>query len=117
MGLTIDLTDKKAPPSKYDKHLTASQGQAAITVVKSKDGGEKKAKTTYQPAGPTPVVAKEELCQVTFSGGRTVSPAPYESIRVDVSLTIPCAKGDIADAYKFASEWVSDRINEALQST
>lgn len=50
---------------------------------------------------------------VEVRSGLTMSPIPFESIRVDVGITIPCAVKDIDAVRDAASEWVYDGlINE-----
>lgn len=52
---------------------------------------------------------------ITVEGGRTLNLGNYESARVGVSITVPCDKDTLNDAYTFATEWVSEKINEAVE--
>jgi hypothetical protein len=51
---------------------------------------------------------------ITVEGGRTINLGNYESARIGVSVTVPCDKDTLNDAYEFATEWVSGKITEAI---
>ena len=38
----------------------------------------------------------------------------YETARVGVTITVPCSKDTLEEAYNYATEWVSAKINEAV---
>jgi len=51
---------------------------------------------------------------ITVEGGRTLNLGNYESARIGVTVTVPCDKDTLNDAYDFATEWVSQKITEAV---
>lgn len=53
-------------------------------------------------------VTEPTLLRVGF--GVTENLGDFESLRVDISLTIPCYREELEDAAKFAEEWVSSRV-------
>ena len=56
------------------------------------------------------------MAEVSVEVGRTVSPAPYESIRVSVRITRPAPDSDqmIEEAYCDAKDSVQDFMNDLL---
>jgi len=61
------------------------------------------------------VAADPSYAKVGCSGGRTLQPAPFESVRVDVWLELPCPNdpASINNAYDFVTDWVSNKLQEA----
>ncbi len=49
---------------------------------------------------------------VKVSGGMTHNLQQYEFLRLDVSVSIPCKRSRLEEAYEFASQMVSDKIGE-----
>lgn len=52
--------------------------------------------------------------QVTVSGGRTLQTQPFENVKIMVSLTMPCAPSDIDATYEFVTDWVGNKLNDAV---
>jgi hypothetical protein len=114
MGVTF--TNK---PNPYAAHLKGSAPQAQITKTAIKNVGkgvkdEQLVSSTTETFIKGPLIPPSVLCHIEVGGGQTISTAPYESARIDVRLTVPCAKDDLNDAYDWASNWVSEKIGEAV---
>lgn len=60
---------------------------------------------TYFPPGVEPAF-------VRVAAGQTYNLGNYESMRLDVSVTLPCRVEDIEDTYARASEFVADKLQE-----
>lgn len=58
-------------------------------------------------------VAKMSKVQVAL--GYTKNLGNYESLRVDVSLEMPCALGSEDAAFSTAFDWVDGKVNEVLE--
>lgn len=56
-----------------------------------------------------------EPALVRVSAGSTINLGNFESMRIDVSVTLPCRVEDIDDTYVRASEFVSDKMAEEEQ--
>lgn len=58
-----------------------------------------------------------EPARVAVSMGMTVNLGNYESVRIDVSITVPCYFEEHEEAYSYARSWVEKRtleeVNEA----
>jgi hypothetical protein len=52
---------------------------------------------------------------ITVEGGRVLNLGNYETARVGVTITVPCSKETLEDAYNYATEWVSGKIEEAVK--
>lgn len=59
----------------------------------------------------------ESYCEVGCSGGRTLQTAPFESVKIEVSLKMPCSKDDIPATWEMVSDWVGDRLAEFEKET
>ncbi len=44
--------------------------------------------------------------------GMTIATAPFESLRIDVAVTLPCLASEVEDAYVQASEYAANFLNE-----
>ena len=51
---------------------------------------------------------------IRVEGGRVMNLGNYETARVGVTITVPCTKDTLEEAYQYATEWVSNKINEAV---
>lgn len=59
-------------------------------------------------------VFETEPAVIGYSGGKTVNLGNFESIRVDVSIRLPCYVEELDDAYKWAQDWVGSRIEDEI---
>jgi hypothetical protein len=108
------LAQLTAEPAQQYK---AKPATGKITTKEHKESGDTmKVEETTMAVKPIPVgllhnvnVAGSRKFQLENYGGNK-----YESVELHVSLTIPCTKETIDDAYEFASTWVSDKI-EAVE--
>lgn len=53
---------------------------------------------------------------ITVEGGRVLNLGNYETARVGVTLTVPCTKDTLEEAYDYATNWVSEKIEEAVKA-
>ncbi len=49
---------------------------------------------------------------VRVNVGSTYSTAPYESLRLDVSVTLPCLPSEVDETFDLASDLVAERMGE-----
>jgi hypothetical protein len=101
----------------YVDHLASPQNPVKASGVK--------AVTSVEVPGKLPVTKQESmysepiplglLHNVNVSGGQTVNLGNYESAKIQVSLTVPCTKETLDDAYEFASSWVSERLEVVMK--
>lgn len=49
-------------------------------------------------------------CYVGARDGATISTAPYESVRIEVSLSMPCYAAELEETAEFVQEWVAKRL-------
>lgn len=55
----------------------------------------------------------QEPAFVRFSAGKTLSlGAPYEFLRIDVAVTLPCLPSELQETYDVAAEFVSEKLME-----
>lgn len=84
-----------------------AQGEATLGV-KPKQGGE-----TIEKSHTEPMHTDGTL--VGFKMGYTKNLGNYESVRVEVSLTLPTYTENVEHAYKVAKEWADKKLTEAVE--
>ena len=97
----------------YSAHLKTKP----ITGIKSSSKsvkGETIAESTSATETLHPGVFTNGM-SITVEGGRVINLGNYETARVGVTITVPCEKGSLDEAYQFATNWVSEKINEAVK--
>ncbi len=91
--------------------INVKEGYGKITTEKKKGGTgtEKviKIKEGEGYAGPT--------CNVGYKMGYTKNLGNFESLRIDVSVNMPCYTTEIGTVFTFCKEWVDDRMNETVE--
>lgn len=60
------------------------------------------------------IIPAHELCSLHFGGGHTINLGNFESVKINVSITMPCKKEDLEEVYEFATNWVSEKISQAV---
>lgn len=115
----IKMKDSVKPQaSVYDVHLNPAESHTEIKKIVTHKGGEKQEQLLSQDD----TVVNEAVqttghpCHVRVGGGQTISTAPYESVRIEISLSVPCEKEQIEETFEFASDWVSQKMMEATKS-
>ncbi len=51
---------------------------------------------------------------VGFKLGHTKDLGNFESLRVDISVHVPCDIDDVDEAFEASEQWVTDRMNETF---
>lgn len=96
----------------YGSHLHTKPVTADVTTSKSVKGQQ-------IAEGSKSEVAHQGVftdgTYITVEGGRTLNLGNYESAKIGVSVTIPCNKDSLDEAYEFGTKWVSDKIDEAVK--
>src|SRR5271165_6093080 len=61
--------------------------------------------------------AKEAVpfAEVSYAAGFTKGLPNYSAARVDVSLKMPCSVESIDEAYEFAEQWVTSRLEKQFE--
>jgi len=98
-------------PTNYADHL-GSPVKATVTVESNKTPVTTQQVVNKEPYGVDP---NYKGMQIEVSGGRTINLGNYESARVDICITVPCGPGTLESAYKFATEWVDQKMIETIK--
>lgn len=56
-----------------------------------------------------------EAAEVSLTRGRTINLGNYESVRLDVSIKVPCYLEEAVDAFKFARRFTAERLDEEVR--
>lgn len=90
--------------------------KTSVEVVHSKSGVSKLPEIVEQAQVSQPPMPAAALHTVAVIGGMTINLGNYESAKIQVSLSMPCTKDTLNDAYEFASTWVSEKIEQATKA-
>jgi hypothetical protein len=55
-----------------------------------------------------------EAAQVGVEASMTKNLGNYESVRLQCSLVLPCAKDEIDDTFEFAQNWVNGKMEDMI---
>lgn len=84
------------------------------TIYVSKTVGPSKG--APPPQGEEDIVAvhkfETEPATVEVDYSLTMNLGNYESARISVSVTVPCYKEEIDEAYEFAQAWAEERLSK-----
>ena len=97
----------------YTSHLQTKPVTGMVTSSKLV-GGKEVAAAYAETQTLHPGVFTNGM-SITVEGGRTLNLGNFESARVGVIMTMPCTKETLEEAYTYATEWVSAKIEEAVK--
>lgn len=84
------------------------QGKGEVKI-KNLDGSE-----TLEESIVSEVAYTDPTCNVGFRASATRNQGNYNSIKVEVSLFMPCYPQELDDTFTFIKEWVDGKMAEAL---
>lgn len=95
----------------------------AVTIKKKEGKSGKGMVTKEYPDGTVEetsgdlLVSKSDqpMAQVTFSMGHTKNLGNYESVKINVAVTLPSNTDELDTAFEFAQEWVDDKLTKVLE--
>lgn len=116
--MALKLSGKSAGPTKhvgvdYQKHLTTQPVVGMVSTSKAISGhtvAESVSESKTLHAG-----VFNDGMSIRVEGGRVINLGNFETARVGVTITVPCSKDTLDEAYAYATGWVSDRIEEAVK--
>lgn len=120
--MALKMGGGKAVPPKtgtdYTEHLGfAAQKSKPVTGIVTKEqtvSGKTIAGGTSETSTLHPGVFTNGM-SITVEGGRTLNLGNYESARIGVHITVPCDNDSLNEAYEYATNWVSEKIDEAVK--
>jgi hypothetical protein len=87
-------------------------GKATTTAVQKVEGVELPAIEKNEILSDRVFAPGEQAAFVRISVGGTYSTQPYESLRLDVSVTLPCRPHEVNATFDIASDLVAERLGE-----
>lgn len=66
--------------------------------------------TEYEDKNVEVRVFETTPAQVTAKAGTTINTGNYESIRIDIGVTLPCYPEEVPQALEFATEFISQKL-------
>lgn len=100
------------------KEPKAVSTQPKISISVTKKEAQQEPITVQAEEGVLPpVVTQSHPAIITVGAGRTVNLGNFNSARIDVQISYPCAVDDIEAGWEFAYGWVDDKINKVLKES
>lgn len=90
----------------------AVQGKATVTM-KNTDGTEEQHE---EQVGPLTLKPEDQVCQVGHKLGYTKNMGNYESLRIDVMITMPCYPHEVEDVSAFEVDWADERMSAIVKN-
>ena len=112
LKLNINNTGGIEGATSYGEFFGTS-AKSAVSLEK-KIKGQSLGQTAVEKEIPGCFATKQRFCSITVEGARTLNLGNYESAKIGVTLTVPCDSENIEAAYKWGTEWVSEKIEEAV---
>lgn len=91
---------------------TEEPGHAHIRTSASDRNGEYHSDEREVPVDSLILEEGEQPAFVRVGAGLTIPTGPYESLRIDVAVTLPCRTGEVEETYEKCSEFVVGKIDE-----
>lgn len=118
------LSFNKAPPAKppsiseFDKHLVSkpAMGQVSAVKIAGKPKKEQVVSEKSEVIHKGIMAPVDKLCMVRVGGSHTANLGNYESAKISVSIEMPSLKDDLNETYEFCTNWVSEKMAEALDA-
>lgn len=113
MGLKMKEGTQLKTGKDYSQHLHTQPVTGMKTTAKTVKGQQ-----IAESGGETEILNEAVYTNgmsITVDGGRTLNLGNYESAKIGVTITVPCDKETLEEAYAFATEWVSQKIDEAVK--
>ncbi len=86
------------------------------------NGGTKEVLYSSKEAESFPVQLQDlgsevKVARVRAAGGITKNMGNFESLRIDVSIELPCVAeaSSVEAAFSYGKKWVSDKVNEMIR--
>jgi len=114
MALKLGVDPPAKGKANYAQHLHTKPVTGMVQSAKSVAGKEI-ASTVSETETLHPGVFSTNGMSITVEGGRVMNLGNYETARVGVTITVPCSPETLNDAYTYATDWVSDKIEEAVK--
>jgi hypothetical protein len=91
------------------KLITKKAGQATVTKDTKKQGQTIAQEMTQEEVGE-PKILEGPTCNVGVDASFTKNLGNYESLRLGVSLHLPCYHNEIDEVFEFGKEWVNRKM-------
>lgn len=112
---SVSLGDKKPDYTGFLDVVPVSAQTSTVKTIKGQEvAGTHSSKEEVVNKGV--YIEPSELLRIGVEGSRTLNLGNFESAKIGVTLTMPCTKETLGDAYDWATNWVSDRLEEAVKS-
>ena len=97
----------------YTKYLQTQPVTGMVSTSKAVSG-EQIAGTLSETQTLHPGVFTDGM-SIRVEGGRVLNLGNYETARIGVTITVPCNKETLDEAYTYTTGWVSEKIEEAVK--
>ena len=96
--------------------ITKPSGKAVIEKALSKKGTKVSEETTQEDVAPAESEPVEgSPCVVNVGLSFTQNLGDYNSLKMSVSLAMPCKHAEIDEVYDYVKEWVETKLNGLVE--
>lgn len=88
--------------------ITKKAGKATVTKKNTKTGTEE---FSQEQVGE-PKVLEGPTCNVGVDAAMTINLGDYNSVRIGVSLHLPCYHQEIDEVFEFSKQWVDEKMQK-----
>lgn len=113
MALKMKDNGEKKIGVDYGQHLKTEPVTGMVSTAKAVSG-QQIAGSLSETQTLHPGVFSDGM-SIRVEGGRVLNLGNYETARVGVTITVPCTKDSLEEAYDYATTWVSGKIDEAVK--
>ena len=86
----------------------------ATTTIQHKQGGKVIAEDeTVTPVGEEKILVGT-TCQVGVEASFTKNLGDYNSVKIGVTLSVPCPHSEVVVVFEYTKKWVNDRLEAML---
>lgn len=104
-------TQRRAPKARPRPHTT-TQGQARVTSELTHRRSKLSSEVQDEDLDKVPFPPGVEPAYVRVALGKTYNMGDFNSLRIDVSVTLPCLPEDIHETHQEATDFCTEKLAE-----
>jgi hypothetical protein len=84
----------------------------AQTSVHHPTGAEE---VVNEKVGEGKLEANKAMCVPSIRYGQTINTGNYNSVRIEIGLSVPCEHGELEEVYDFILGWIDDKASALVE--
>ena len=87
----------------------------AQTSVEKKHKGQTTMEDHNEEVVGEAIKVPEPHAEIGFEASSTINQGNFNSVRIAVSVRLPCAPDEIDDTFAYAKDWVDERLSKLIE--